>query len=232
MAGYVAPDKKTMELLDGFRKCTASQVIDAMENIGLSDTNVSTAIDLEPLDRSLGTMAGIAVTIHEGPRRVGRKELRLPRHGDLMREMGPGQVLVIAGGGGSEYCSWGGLLHIEGSRRGFEGVVVDGVARDFGQIVSTKTAVYCRGTNPLADHFLAEVISIGEPVVCAGVHVKPGDFVVGDCDGVCFVPPEFAEDVLKEAVKKAGQEATREKNLLRAPKDRLEEANKNLDFKM
>jgi regulator of RNase E activity RraA len=203
-----------------------------MENLGLPDTGVSAARGLMPLDRSLPTMAGIAVTIQEGPRRVGTRDLRLPKHSAVMRTMTKDQVLVIAGGGGDAYCSWGGLLHIEAHRRGVSGVVVDGLVRDFTQITSTRTPVYCKGTTPLADHFLADVVSIGQPVVCAGVHVRPGDFVIGDCDGVCFVPPEFAEAVLEEALEKARQEEVRERNLWRAPVDRLQEANTDLNFKM
>ncbi len=223
---------KVEELLEGFRKCTSSQVVDAIEEMALPDATRCAAIGLQPLDRTLPTMAGIAVTMLEGPRRVGTKQLRLTQHGQQMRKMGPNQVLVISAGGLVASCNWGGLLNLEGMRRGLSGVVVDGAVRDVNQIIKAKMPVFCKGSTPLACHLLMETLTINQPIVCAGVHVRAGDFVIGDDTGVCFVPPEFAEDVLKIALRKAKEEDTREYNVWHAPVERLEEANKNLNFKL
>ena len=103
------------------------------------------------------------------------------------------------------------------------GAVVDGVVRDVELMLRTKIPVYCRGTQPLACHYVMDTISIQEPIVCAGVQVWPGDYVIGDADGVVFVPPDLAEEVLRVSLHKAGIEEQREKALWTTPVERLDE---------
>jgi 4-hydroxy-4-methyl-2-oxoglutarate aldolase len=139
-----------------------------------------------------------------------------------MREMKPGHVMVTAAGGLLSSCNWGGLLNLEGMRRGMVGAVIDGAVRDAELMIRTRIPVYCKGTQPLACHYVMDTISIQEPIVCAGVHVRPGDYVIGDADGVVFVPPEFAEEILKLSLEKAEAEARREKALWTVPAERLD----------
>ena len=51
--------------------------------------------------------------------------------------------------------------------------------------------------------------AINTPIVCAGAHVKPGDLVVGDSDGVSIVPRERIEEVFAAAEKKLQYEQKR-----------------------
>jgi regulator of RNase E activity RraA len=46
----------------------------------------------------------------------------------------------------------------------------------------------------------------GEEVACGGVHVRSGDLVLGDEDGVVVVPAGVAEAALGAAEKKLGLE--------------------------
>jgi len=226
-------DEKTQRLIEGFKKCITGQVVDAIEKLELSDATRCAAIGLQALDRTLPTMAGVAVTLLEGPRRVGTQGANLTKHGDVMREMKPGEVMVTAAGGLLSSCNWGGLLHLEGMRRGIAGVVVDGAVRDVELMLRTKLPVFCKGSTPLACHLVMETLTVNQPIVCAGVHVRPGDFVVGDADGVCFVPPEFAEDVLNYALTKAEVEEKREAALWKTPVERLtDEVVNNPDFRL
>ena len=45
-----------------------------------------------------------------------------------------------------------------------------------------------------------------EPIEIGGVWIEPGDWVVGDEDGVVVVPRGVAPDVLADAERKAGTE--------------------------
>jgi 4-hydroxy-4-methyl-2-oxoglutarate aldolase len=46
----------------------------------------------------------------------------------------------------------------------------------------------------------------GEPVSLGGVVVRPGDFVIGDDDGLVVVRPEEAEATLKAALAREEKE--------------------------
>lgn len=45
------------------------------------------------------------------------------------------------------------------------------------------------------------------PIVCAGVHVSPGDVIVADDDGVCIVARKSAAAVAPSAAERKANEA-------------------------
>ena len=51
---------------------------------------------------------------------------------------------------------------------------------------------------------------INDSIHCGGILVNPGDLVCGDDDGVCVVPRDMIEDVLKEAEEKQAYENNRD----------------------
>jgi 4-hydroxy-4-methyl-2-oxoglutarate aldolase len=48
---------------------------------------------------------------------------------------------------------------------------------------------------------------LNAPVVCGGVLVRPGDYIVADSDGVVVVPPENAQDIVCKALERERKEA-------------------------
>jgi 4-hydroxy-4-methyl-2-oxoglutarate aldolase len=50
------------------------------------------------------------------------------------------------------------------------------------------------------------VVRYGEPVICAGVAVRAGDFVLADFDGVVVVPSSMVAEVVAEAEARKAQE--------------------------
>ncbi|MBV9340559.1 MAG: dimethylmenaquinone methyltransferase [Acidobacteria bacterium] len=78
------------------------------------------------------------------------------------------------------------------------GLVVDGSIRDLDGISEIDMPAYFRSTDPtpIANVMLA---GINIPIRIGGVTVMPGDLVVGDREGVYFVPPQFVEEVLDRA---------------------------------
>ena len=78
------------------------------------------------------------------------------------------------------------------------GLVVDGSARDLDGIAKIDMAGYYRSADPtpIGNVMLS---GINVPIRVGGVTVMPGDLVVGDREGVYFIPPQFVKEVLDHA---------------------------------
>jgi len=111
-------------------------------------------------------------------------------------EVERGSVIVIDGGGITKYSLFGDLMARQAVLKGVNGVVVDGAIRDIKGIRSEGLPVFCRGVVTRAGT-ATRMGEINVPVVCAGAIVNPGDWVVGDDDGVVVIPKEKIEEVLK-----------------------------------
>ncbi len=98
-----------------------------------------------------------------------------------------GSVLVIDAGGTDRATVWGGTSSLVCSLRGLAGCVTNGCVRDIDDLLETGIAVYAAGIAPrgtLKNHEGWR----GIPVSVGGVTVSPGDYVIGDRDGVVVVP--------------------------------------------
>jgi len=78
------------------------------------------------------------------------------------------------------------------------GLVVDGSIRDLDGVSEIDMPAYFRAVDPTP---IGNVMltGINVPVRIGGVTVMPGDLVVGDREGIYFVPPEFVQEVLDHA---------------------------------
>ena len=78
------------------------------------------------------------------------------------------------------------------------GIVVDGAVRDLEGISEMEMPAYFRRTHPSA---IANVSLTGMniPVRIGNVTVMPGDMVVGDPEGVYFVPPHLVQGMVDNA---------------------------------
>jgi 4-hydroxy-4-methyl-2-oxoglutarate aldolase len=66
------------------------------------------------------------------------------------------------------------------------GVMTNGAVRDLEQLETLGMASWAGSTSP--SHAYAHIVSIGEPVVVAGLRISRGDLLMGDGHGVCSVP--------------------------------------------
>lgn len=109
----------------------------------------------------------------------------------------PGDVIVIDGQGGRRALA-GELFTSEARRRGLAGMVVDGAIRDVRSVRELGFPVYARAVVPMAG--AARSLSTGPvPVSCGGVTVAPGDFVIGDDDGVVVASEAELQEIVPAA---------------------------------
>jgi 4-hydroxy-4-methyl-2-oxoglutarate aldolase len=120
----------------------------------------------------------------------------------------PGDVLVIDGKGDQTAALMGTIMMNACRQLGIAGVVIDGAVRDSLEIDEMDFPVFSVGTNPPGP---TKQVSgrIGHPVTVGGVTVHPGDFVIGDADGVVVVERAKIESLLPLAAKKVADEASR-----------------------
>jgi regulator of RNase E activity RraA len=78
------------------------------------------------------------------------------------------------------------------------GLVVDGSIRDLNGIAQMDMPAYFRHADPTP---IGNVMltGINIPIRIGGVTVMPGDLVVGDREGVYFIPPHLVKEVLDRA---------------------------------
>lgn len=132
-----------------------------------------------------------------------------------------GDVLVVACSSESSDGAFGDLLATSLKALGAKGVVLDMGCRDAAEITALGLPVWSRAISARGT-VKASLGSVNLPVVCAGVHVNPGDVVIADDDGVMVVPRAEAEKVAK-----AGEEREKKEAGVRA---RLEKGELTLDL--
>jgi 4-hydroxy-4-methyl-2-oxoglutarate aldolase len=125
--------------------------------------------------------------------------------------LGPGDVVVAATNRSTRTCLWGELLSTAARARGARGAIIDGHTRDVGRIERMGFPVFATGMRPVDSAGRGLVIAFGEPVMCGGVIVHPGDLVFGDVDGIVVIPSAVEEEAIERAREKvAGENRARE----------------------
>jgi len=148
---------------------------------------------LDPAIRSLldgVKVAGPAVTV-----RIAENDAYAMNRALL--ELYPGAVLVVDMSGDHRHAPVGAVTAAAATAQGAAGVVVDGVATDILELRTTGLPVFARGTSCLTTKRVRSAGSaVNVPVQCGGVQVNPGDWVLGDDNGVIVLSAEAAADVL------------------------------------
>jgi 4-hydroxy-4-methyl-2-oxoglutarate aldolase len=101
----------------------------------------------------------------------------------------------------------GELSVISLASRGCAGAVIDGGARDADYILREGFPVFSRYVTPQDCVPRWELLAHGDvTIVVGGVQVVPGDWIVGDEDGLVVVPGGAVEAILAEAETKVATE--------------------------
>jgi regulator of RNase E activity RraA len=116
----------------------------------------------------------------------------------------PGDVLVIEGV--ADISNMGGISSTIAKRQGEAAAIVDGAIRDIAESVSIGFPRWASSVSPITGKWRIQTVEINGPIHICGVPVQPGDIVIADDDGVCFVSREHVEVVLRRATEiRAGE---------------------------
>jgi regulator of RNase E activity RraA len=126
----------------------------------------------------------------------------------------PGDVPVIDLMGAVPGHTFGGdNLHAAIYGRTRTGAVIDGNIRDLEGIFDLPTQVYYKRAHPAAVTEVS-VAGINIPVKVGEAIVMPGDVVLGDREGVIFIPPHLVEQIVNEADRTHIQDEWRKEKFL------------------
>jgi len=117
---------------------------------------------------------------------------------EAIDEAAPGDVIVIDAGGVPP-AVWGELATHSAIEKGLAGVVIEGAIRDTAEIRELKFPAFARHISPQA----GEPKGLGElrvPVRVAGQRVEPGDWLLGDDDGVVALPGNRVVELTNRAM--------------------------------
>ena len=193
-------DAISKKKLKGARKGRTSDSDSVVRNVFMRTSTPNIA---DAMQRS-GAMVGITPVVG-GVKMVGRAVTVRTYAGDWAKAVEaidvakPGEVIVIEAGGNSrDRVVWGELATHSAHRKKLAGVVIDGGIRDVDEIRKLKFPAFSHYISPNAGDpkGLGE---IGGEVRCGGLRVRPGDWVVGDDNGVVVVPQERALEIANRA---------------------------------
>jgi 4-hydroxy-4-methyl-2-oxoglutarate aldolase len=157
-----------------------------------------------------GLMRGMRLLV--GPAFAGQAiTVALPAGDNLgihaaLSDAKPGTVLCIASGGQGNYGVIGDLIAAAAAKRGLAAMVIDDGIRDIRQL-NAPPSIAARGVSALGT-VKRRIISLGKDIAIGGVLVRPGDWIVGDADGVCVIPPERLSRLLEAAAAREAKEDT------------------------
>jgi 4-hydroxy-4-methyl-2-oxoglutarate aldolase len=190
-------------LLTAFRDAPTGFVTDAQNGMG------SLHHAIKPLEPGMH-ICGPAVTAYCAPMDILACMAALDH-------VQPGDVIVVATAGNDTAATVGDLWAIWAKRIGVEGVVCDGLVRDVPGLLASGLPMFARGHCPNAGYRNGPgEVNCG--VTCGGIHVNPGDIVVGDRDGVVVVPLAQAEAVARQLDAVRQKEAEAEAKVKRGEK--------------
>jgi regulator of RNase E activity RraA len=206
--GTPADAARLLASADEFRRLLYTAVVsDVLDSLGLMHQALRPFV--RPLDDAL---------VLFGPARTGRYDragMPSPDHNpyalemDLVDSLRPGEVVVLACGGPTEVIApWGELLSTAARARQAAGCVTDGLVRDVTRIRAMGFPVFHGGIGPLDTKNRAEMMAKDVPVTVAGVTISPGDWILGDADGVVVIPAGQAAAVVSAALEKITAEDT------------------------
>jgi regulator of RNase E activity RraA len=186
---------------------TQEQIIEALALPENSTGNIADAIeeatgargwmsaDMKPIFDSRVVGRAATVVLRPVLKNDARKYPNLAL--ELLDQAPAGSVLVFVMQDGIDIAAMGNLMGTTAKVRGLAGAVIDGAVRDVAELRRIGFPVWSRRISPATSVGRMVGAEKQVPVKCGDILVNPGDYIVGDTDGVVVVPAAAAERVIE-----------------------------------
>jgi regulator of RNase E activity RraA len=189
------------DLTQRLSRCYTGIIHDVMRAMGLSEFTLPP--ELRPL-LPAEKLAGPAFTVEGKTGEFDAHETLLGWTG-LLSAAKPGHVWVCQPN--TEEVALMGELSAETLKnKGVRGCVIDGLSRDTEFMIEMGFQAFFKAYTPrdIVGVWLPKAVD--EPVKIGEVWIRPGDYILGDRDGVVRIPVEVIEEVLEKAEAAIGTE--------------------------
>jgi 4-hydroxy-4-methyl-2-oxoglutarate aldolase len=197
-------------LSDRLAGCYTGVVHDVMRAMGLRDFTLPA--ELRPIMPER-TLAGPAFTIE------GRVDENADPHETLLAWTGllskaPAGSIWVSQPNDRVVAHMGELSAETLKNKGVLGCVTDGYIRDVNFLLDIGFQAWCRGFTPrdIVGYWLPA--AVGVPIRIGTVTIKPGDYLLGDRDGLLRVPNAQAGDIVELAEQAMATESLVRKAIL------------------
>ena len=179
-----------------FTAIYTAALADVLDARGLRDQTLPPSIrPLEPGTR----LAGQAFTVRGAPARTEDYDAAIRRVLAMLGDVPAGHVAVYACE--QDVSAHLGELSVTSLKaRGVAGCVLDGGCRDVRFVLEEGFPVFCRFVTPEDSTWRWELEETQVPITIGRVRIEPGDWVVGDDDGVIVLPREQAVELANRAM--------------------------------
>lgn len=199
-------EQSIVELQARWDKIRVANVYDTLDRMGYPNQCID--LGIKPLFPHRH-MAGRVITVRGSAYPVPRGEEGSDWVGnyfeELRKSLYPGCVVVVETGGESHAGKFGEMTSWALKQGGARGIVLDSYIRDWlGLEVIPDFTPCARGTSPIESsqrwRLNAVNVTIGMPgTVTSRVRLSPGDWIIGEADGVIVVPQAIAMETLVKA---------------------------------
>lgn len=190
------------ELIARYRKTYTGAVYDVLDGMGYPGQAL--ASDIKPINQGW-VMAGPAFTMKGIPEPTGDEHLRSRRIHmfEAMKATGVPIIDVRDCSFDTQAAHYGEMNATVGASCGVIGALVDGGSRDTKFLLERDFPVFCRYLTPVEAvkrwSYYDWQLTVGlRGALTSVVEVSPGDFIIGDIDGVVVIPRHLVVGVLEE----------------------------------
>lgn len=189
------------ELIERYRATYSGAVYDVLDGMGYP--HQALASDIKPVDNRW-VIAGPAFTMKGIPEPTGDEALRSRRIHmfDAMKATGVPIIDVRDCSFDTQAAHYGEMNATVGAACGVVGALVDGGSRDTKFLLERDFPVFARYLTPVEAvkrwSYYDWQLTVGlRGALSSIVTVSPGDFIMGDLDGVVVIPRDLVVEVLE-----------------------------------
>ena len=179
-------------------KLYTGAVTDIMDSISSKFRHQTLPSNLRPLTPNM-KVSGPVYTVRGNKRFYDDGKDPRYKQMDMLDGIFPGSVILMDSGDEKSAAHWGELMSKTSMEKGATGAIINGGIRDTEEIIKHKFPVFASYHSPLTAVYRYNIIDFNNPIIIGEAKINPGDYILGDIDGVVCIPKNIIDEVIEKA---------------------------------